>query len=60
MRTWPPYVFDLTPCLRTGDNELAVEVRNTLGNIILETYAGQAPPVRPTSGLVRPPRLLLL
>jgi len=60
VRAWPPYVFDLTPALKPGDNALEIRVANTLGNIILETYAGQQPSVYPTSGLKQPPRVLLL
>jgi hypothetical protein len=60
VRAWPPYVFDLTPALQQGDNELAIRVANTLGNLILETYAGQQPSAYPTSGLTQPPRLLLV
>jgi hypothetical protein len=60
VRVWPPYVFDLTPALRPGDDELSIRVANTLGNIILETYAGQQPSAYPASGLKQPPRLLLL
>jgi len=60
VRAWPPYVFDLTPALRPGDNALEIRVANTLGNIILETYAGQQPSAYPTSGLKQPPGLLLL
>ncbi len=58
VRTWPPYVFDLTPALHQGENDVEICVANTLGNIILETYAGQAPPVYPTSGLAAAPELL--
>jgi hypothetical protein len=31
VRTWSPYVFDLTDHLRPGENELRVSVYNTLG-----------------------------
>jgi hypothetical protein len=60
VRAWPPYLLDLTSALRPGENTLEVRVANTLGNIILETYAGQQPSAYPTSGLKHPPRLLLL
>ena len=58
VRTWPPYVFDLAGHLREGDNVLEIRVRNTLGNIITETYGGNAPDQPPISGLLAPPRLL--
>ena len=56
--TWPPYVFDLTPHASRGANRLRIDICNTLGNIITETYAGVAPTERPVSGLLQPPRLL--
>ncbi|MEN6403235.1 MAG: hypothetical protein ABFD94_14955 [Armatimonadia bacterium] len=57
---WPPYVFDLAGLLREGDNELEIRVSNTLGNIILGTYAGAKPPVYPSSGLQATPQLLFM
>ena len=60
VRTWPPYVFDLTEPLDPGDNVLEIRVSNTLGNIITETYAGRAPRERPQSGLLAPPKLLTI
>ena len=57
-RVWPPYVFDLTPGLRQGDNELELLVYNTLGNIILHTYGGTKADQTPRSGLSAPPILL--
>ncbi len=58
VRTWPPYVFDLTPRAARGTNCLEIRIRNTLGNMITETYAGMVPTERPSSGLLQPPRLL--
>jgi len=59
IRVWPPYIFDITEALREGDNEVELRVSNTLGNIILETYAG-AQGLRPaTSGLAADAELLL-
>ncbi len=59
VRVWPPYVFDLTPVLRQGGNDLEIRVSNTLGNIILGTYAGAAPSAYPLSGLLANPELLI-
>jgi hypothetical protein len=58
VRTWPPYVFDLTSESVSGTNRLEVRMRNTLGNIITETYMGVAPNKPPVSGFLEPPRLL--
>jgi len=58
VRTWPPYVFDLTPHAAVGTNRLEVAICNTLGNVIPETYAGMVPTERPVSGMLQPPRLL--
>ena len=58
VRVWPPYVFELTPGLRDGRNDLEIRVSNTLGNIITETYAGHQPDLPTVSGLLAPPRLL--
>ena len=58
VRVWPPYVFELTPGLREGRNDLEIRVSNTLGNIITETYAGHRPDCPPSSGLLATPRLL--
>jgi len=58
VRAWTPYVFDLTPHLRKGENEVEIRVHNTLGNIITETYGGARPAEFPVSGMLSPPRLL--
>jgi len=58
VRAWPPYVFELAGYVRRGANDLEIRVRNTLGNIITETYGGSAPDQPPLSGLLAPPRLL--
>jgi len=58
--TWAPYLFDLSRGLRPGPNALEIRVSNTLGHIILETYAGIVPTGSPTSGLTAPPRLLVV
>jgi hypothetical protein len=34
-RLWSPYVFDLTKHSKTGQNELKIEVRNNLANLII-------------------------
>lgn len=60
VRVWPPYVFDLTPALNHGENCLEVRVANTLGNLILETYAGAVPSEYPVSGLLAVPELLYI
>ena len=39
-------------------NEVEIRVRNTLGNIITETYGGARPTEPPISGLLAPPWLL--
>ncbi|MBT3375256.1 MAG: hypothetical protein HN742_32740 [Lentisphaerae bacterium] len=57
-RVWAPYVFDLADVLTCGANVLELNVRNTLGNIITETYGGVAPDRPPVSGLLEAPRLL--
>jgi len=58
VRAWYPYAFDLTPQAREGENLLEVRVRNTLGNLIRQTYGGSGPLRWPRSGLLAPPRLL--
>jgi len=60
VRCWPPYVVEITEQLRAGANTLEVRIANMLGNVILETYAGAAPPRRPTSGLKAAPRLRVI
>ncbi len=55
---WPPYVFDLSPHLTAGGNELEVRVYNTFGNLITETYGGARGLRLPVSGLTCPPVLL--
>ncbi len=38
VRTWPPYVFDLSGLLRKGDNLVELHVSNTLGNLIQKSW----------------------
>jgi len=59
-RAWYPYIFNLTPQLRPGENQLEISIHNTLGNIITATYGGRRPANSPTSGLTAAPRLLIL
>lgn len=58
VRVWPPYLFDLTPALRQGENCLEIRVANTLGNLIPQTYGGAVPTEYPVSGLLAAPELL--
>jgi hypothetical protein len=52
-------VFELTDGLVAGENEIEVRVANTLGNIILETYAGASGLKAARSGVKAPPELLI-
>ena len=55
---WAPSVFELSDGLRRGENVLEITVRNTLGNIIPQTYGGEEPDQLPLCGLKSAPILL--
>jgi hypothetical protein len=56
-RPWPPYSVVLTPYAKVGENELALKVRTTLGNLLKETYGGVAYEEPVPAGLWSPPVL---
>ena len=49
IRVCPPYRYDLTDALRNGENELVIEVSNTLANAIRDGFSGYM--AIPASGL---------
>lgn len=56
-RPWPPYCVGLTPHVKAGENELALKVHTTLGNLLKETYGGVAYEDPVPAGLWEPPVL---
>lgn len=50
-RLWPPYEFDITKHVKKGRNELCIEVRNNLSNLLLGSHK--------PFGLKTPPKLLI-
>jgi len=56
-RPWPPYCVDLTPHVTVGENDLALKVHTTLGNLLKETYGGAAYEDPVPAGLWEPPVL---
>ena len=49
IRVCPPYRYDLTDALRNGENELVIEISNTLANAIRDGFSGYM--AIPASGL---------
>ncbi len=56
VRVCPPYRFDLTDALLDGDNELVIEVSNTLANAVRDHFSSFM--AIPASGLIGPVRFL--
>ncbi len=52
LRVCPPYRYDLTAALRQGENELVIEVANTLANAIRDGFASRM--AIPASGITGP------
>lgn len=52
VRVCPPYRYDLTEALRDGENELVIEVSNTLANAIRDGFSGYM--AIPASGMMGP------
>ena len=40
VRPWAPYLFEITPGLRRGENLLEIDVVNTFGNVLRRHYFG--------------------
>ena len=51
-RVCPPFRYDLTEALRDGENELVVEVSNTLANAVRDNFSMFM--AIPASGLIGP------
>ncbi|MBQ3706951.1 MAG: glycosyl transferase family 2 [Clostridia bacterium] len=52
VRVCPPYRYDLTNALRDGENELVIEVSNTLANAVRDGFSAYM--AIPASGLIGP------
>ena len=36
MRAWEPFVWDISPAVRTGQNDLEIKVANSLQNLLVQ------------------------
>lgn len=56
-RICPPYRYELTTALHEGENELVIEVSNTLANAVRDNFSGYM--AIPPSGIIGPIRWMI-